>query len=47
MTSTDALIDALPYADEGYDTPGVREAAASLIEEEVRFAFLATLMSKY
>lgn len=36
MASTDTLIDALPYADEGYDNPGVREAAAVLIEEEVK-----------
>ncbi|KAK2705038.1 pre-mRNA-splicing factor SPF27-like [Artemia franciscana] len=30
------FIDALPYIDQGYDEPGVREAAFKLIEEEMR-----------
>lgn len=30
------LIDALPYTDEGYEDDKVREAAARLIEEEVK-----------
>ena len=36
MAESQALIDALPYSDEGYEDEQVREAAARLIEEEVR-----------
>uniref|UniRef100_A0A8C2FIB7 Pre-mRNA-splicing factor SPF27 n=2 Tax=Cyprinus carpio TaxID=7962 RepID=A0A8C2FIB7_CYPCA len=32
----DVFVDALPYFDQGYDAPGVREAAAALVEEETR-----------
>uniref|UniRef100_A0A8C4WZ23 Pre-mRNA-splicing factor SPF27 n=1 Tax=Eptatretus burgeri TaxID=7764 RepID=A0A8C4WZ23_EPTBU len=32
----DAPADALPYFDSGYDAPGVRQAAAALVEEETR-----------
>ncbi|XP_005988512.3 pre-mRNA-splicing factor SPF27 isoform X1 [Latimeria chalumnae] len=32
----DVIVDALPYFDQGYDAPGVREAAAALVEEETR-----------
>ncbi|XP_051890668.1 pre-mRNA-splicing factor SPF27 isoform X2 [Pristis pectinata] len=32
----DVVVDALPYFDQGYDAPGVREAAAALVEEETR-----------
>ncbi|ELW65300.1 Pre-mRNA-splicing factor SPF27 [Tupaia chinensis] len=30
------VVDALPYFDQGYEAPGVREAAAALVEEETR-----------
>ena len=30
------MVDALPYYDQGYDEPGVREAAIALVEEETR-----------
>lgn len=30
------LVDALPYIDTGYDEPGAKQAAFSLIEEECR-----------
>jgi pre-mRNA-splicing factor SPF27 len=29
-------VDALPYFDQGYEEPGVREEAARLVEEETR-----------
>uniref|UniRef100_A0A672KTV4 Pre-mRNA-splicing factor SPF27 n=1 Tax=Sinocyclocheilus grahami TaxID=75366 RepID=A0A672KTV4_SINGR len=32
----DVFVDALPYFDQGYDAPGVRGAAAALVEEETR-----------
>ncbi|XP_056016610.1 pre-mRNA-splicing factor SPF27-like isoform X1 [Ostrea edulis] len=32
----EVVVDALPYFDRGYDEPGVREAALSLVEEETR-----------
>ncbi|XP_032814382.1 pre-mRNA-splicing factor SPF27 [Petromyzon marinus] len=32
----EVVVDALPYFDQGYDAPGVREAAAALVEEETR-----------
>uniref|UniRef100_A0A3B3TWS5 Pre-mRNA-splicing factor SPF27 n=2 Tax=Poecilia TaxID=8080 RepID=A0A3B3TWS5_9TELE len=32
----EVFVDALPYFDQGYDAPGVREAAAALVEEETR-----------
>jgi len=32
----EVVVDALPYYDQGYDDPGVREAAKSLVEEEIR-----------
>jgi len=31
-----ATVDALPYIDQGYDEPGVREAAIAMVEEECR-----------
>ncbi|XP_044739174.1 pre-mRNA-splicing factor SPF27 [Chrysoperla carnea] len=34
--TTEALVDALPYIDQGYDEPGVREAAISMVEDECR-----------
>ncbi|KAK6635492.1 hypothetical protein RUM43_007611 [Polyplax serrata] len=34
--STEVIVDALPYIDQGYDEPGVREAALSMVEEETR-----------
>ncbi|CAI2723986.1 unnamed protein product [Schistosoma spindalis] len=30
------VVDALPYFDKGYDDPGIREAAALLVEEEMK-----------
>ncbi|KAM3935429.1 pre-mRNA-splicing factor SPF27 [Leptodactylus fuscus] len=36
LVAGDAVVDALPYFDQGYDAPGVREAAAALVEEETR-----------
>ncbi|XP_071944394.1 pre-mRNA-splicing factor SPF27-like [Antedon mediterranea] len=32
----EVIVDALPYYDQGYDEPGVREAAYALVEEETR-----------
>nr|XP_006813430.1 PREDICTED: pre-mRNA-splicing factor SPF27-like [Saccoglossus kowalevskii] len=32
----EVTVDALPYFDQGYDEPGVREAAYALVEEECR-----------
>ncbi|XP_071451316.1 pre-mRNA-splicing factor SPF27 [Hetaerina americana] len=32
----EVLVDALPYIDQGYDEPGVREAALAMVEEETR-----------
>lgn len=32
----EVVVDALPYFDQGYDEPGVREAAIALVEEETR-----------
>ena len=32
----EVVVDALPYSDRGYAAPGVREAAAALVEEETR-----------
>ncbi|XP_071841276.1 pre-mRNA-splicing factor SPF27-like [Apostichopus japonicus] len=32
----EVFIDALPYYDQGYDEPGIKEAAYALIEEETR-----------
>ncbi|UJR21672.1 hypothetical protein I4U23_024749 [Adineta vaga] len=32
----DVVVDALPYYDSGYEEPGVREAALSLVEDETR-----------
>ena len=34
--SSEILIDALPYIDSGYDEPGVKQTALSLIEEECK-----------
>jgi pre-mRNA-splicing factor SPF27 len=33
MTS-EVLVDALPYIDQGFDEPGIREAALAMVEEE-------------
>ena len=35
-SSSEVVVDALPYIDLGYDEPGVREAALALVEEETR-----------
>uniref|UniRef100_A0A224XXK6 Pre-mRNA-splicing factor SPF27 n=1 Tax=Panstrongylus lignarius TaxID=156445 RepID=A0A224XXK6_9HEMI len=32
----EVFVDALPYIDQGYDEPGVREGALALVEEETR-----------
>ncbi|KAJ8961251.1 hypothetical protein NQ318_008934 [Aromia moschata] len=32
----EVIVDALPYIDQGYDEPGVREAAFAMVEEECR-----------
>lgn len=32
----EVLVDALPYIDQGYDDPGVRETALAMVEEECR-----------
>lgn len=34
--AAEVLVDALPYIDQGYDDPGVREAALAMVEEECR-----------
>ena len=34
--SNEFFVDALPYFDQGYNEPGVREAALALVEEEMR-----------
>jgi len=34
MSLNDAVVDALPYIDTGYDEPGVREAAIAMVEDE-------------
>lgn len=34
--TTDVLVDALPYFDQGYDDPGVRETSLAMVEEECR-----------
>ncbi|XP_011499926.1 PREDICTED: pre-mRNA-splicing factor SPF27 [Ceratosolen solmsi marchali] len=34
--SGEVVVDALPYIDQGYDEPGVREAALSMVDEETR-----------
>ncbi|CAM9847189.1 pre-mRNA-splicing factor SPF27 [Numenius arquata] len=36
LVAGDVVVDALPYFDQGYEAPGVREAAAALVEEETR-----------
>ncbi|KAG1706992.1 Pre-mRNA-splicing factor SPF27 [Nymphon striatum] len=32
----EVVVDALPYIDQGYDEPGVRESALAMVEEETR-----------
>jgi len=32
----EVIVDALPYIDQGYDDPGVRDAVLSMVEEETR-----------
>ncbi|KAL4220943.1 Pre-mRNA-splicing factor SPF27 [Mactra antiquata] len=32
----EVVVDALPYFDQGYDEPGIRDAALALVEEETR-----------
>ncbi|KAL1122949.1 hypothetical protein AAG570_003274 [Ranatra chinensis] len=32
----EVFVDALPYVDQGYDEPGVREAVLAMVEEETR-----------
>ncbi|XKL68864.1 hypothetical protein PGB90_006633 [Kerria lacca] len=34
--SNEIIVDALPYIDQGYDEPGVRDAALHMVEEETR-----------
>lgn len=34
--SAEVLVDALPYFDQGYDDPGVRETSLAMVEEECR-----------
>lgn len=34
--AAEVLVDALPYIDQGYDDPGVREAALAMVDEECR-----------
>ncbi|CAI8008344.1 Pre-mRNA-splicing factor SPF27 [Geodia barretti] len=34
--ASEVQLDALPYVDQGYDEPGVREAAMQLVDEETR-----------
>ncbi|XP_064630866.1 pre-mRNA-splicing factor SPF27-like [Lineus longissimus] len=34
--SEGVIVDALPYYDQGYDEPGIKEAALALVEEETR-----------
>ncbi|XP_055328197.1 pre-mRNA-splicing factor SPF27-like [Paramacrobiotus metropolitanus] len=36
MADISGIVDALPYVDAGYDTPGVREAVTALVEEEMK-----------
>uniref|UniRef100_A0A0A9X2Y5 Pre-mRNA-splicing factor SPF27 n=1 Tax=Lygus hesperus TaxID=30085 RepID=A0A0A9X2Y5_LYGHE len=36
MAGEVAVVDALPYIDQGYDEPGVREGALALVDEETR-----------
>ncbi|XP_034846131.1 pre-mRNA-splicing factor SPF27 isoform X3 [Mirounga angustirostris] len=36
LVAGEVVVDALPYFDQGYEAPGVREAAAALVEEETR-----------
>lgn len=37
MAETQVLVDALPYIDQGYDDPGVREMVTAMVEEETRY----------
>ncbi|XP_064459553.1 pre-mRNA-splicing factor SPF27-like [Ornithodoros turicata] len=32
----EVIVDALPYIDQGYDEPGIREAVMAMVEEETR-----------
>lgn len=34
--ATEVIVDALPYFDQGYEDPGVRETALAMVEEETR-----------
>jgi hypothetical protein len=34
MTSFGVVVDALPYIDQGYDEPGVREAVSFLLNDQ-------------
>ena len=36
LVAGEVVVDALPYFDQGYEAPGVHEAAAALVEEETR-----------
>ncbi|OQV25372.1 putative Pre-mRNA-splicing factor SPF27 [Hypsibius exemplaris] len=36
LSGSASLVDALPYVDAGYDSPGVREAVLALVEEEMK-----------
>ncbi|KAF6037265.1 BCAS2 [Bugula neritina] len=36
MSEAAVVVDALPYFDQGYEEPGIKEAALALIEEETR-----------
>ena len=35
-TNNDVLVDALPYIDQGYDEPGIKQAALALVDEECK-----------
>lgn len=36
LVAGEVVVDALPYFDQGYEAPGVREVAEVLVEEETR-----------
>ncbi|XP_049630215.1 pre-mRNA-splicing factor SPF27-like [Suncus etruscus] len=36
LVARELVVDALPYFDPGYETPGVCEVSAALVEEETR-----------
>jgi len=36
----EVIVDALPYIDQGYDEPGIREAVSSFVTSMVHIIFL-------